>query len=164
MAQNLGLPCPLEVLDVFGRKSKSKAPKAFKFGTKRVPIEVYNWWKFGVDISNHFWEIQILSFFHSNSFPLAYKNNFRKLFLYAKGKELEWKNVKFWISQKWFEISTPNFHQLFTSIGTHFVPNLKAFGALDLDFLPKTFKTSNGRGRSIFWATPFKFGENSFLS
>ena len=43
VAQKLGLPRPFEVLDVFGGKSKSKAPKAFKFGTKRVPIEVYNW-------------------------------------------------------------------------------------------------------------------------
>ena len=43
VAQKLGLPRPFEVLDVFGGKSKSKAPKAFKFGTKRVSIEVYNW-------------------------------------------------------------------------------------------------------------------------
>ena len=159
----MDLPRPFEVLNVFGGKSKSNAPKAFKFGTKWVPIEVNNWWKFGVDISNHFWEIQNLTFFHSNSFPLAYKNSFRKLFLYAKGKELEWKNDKIWISQKWFEISTPNFHQLLTSIGTHFVLNLKVFGALDLDFPPKPSKTSNGCGGPNFWATPFKFGENSFL-
>ena len=33
-----------------------------------------------------------------------------KLFLYAKGKELERQNVQFWISQKWFEIS----QQIFT--------------------------------------------------
>ena len=149
---------PFEVLDIFGGKFKSNAPKAFKFSTKRVPIEVNNWWKFGVDISNHFWEIQNLTFFHSNSFPLAYKNSFRKLFFYIVGDTWKTKNLKIWISQKWFEISTPNFHQLLTSIGTHFVPNLKAFGALDLDFPPKTFKTSNGRGRPIFWATPFKFG------
>ena len=112
----MGLPCPFCVLYIFGGQSKSEASRAFKFGAKWVPIEVNNWWKFGVDISNHFWEIQNLTFFHSNSFPLAYKNSFRKLFLYAKGKELEWKNDKIWISQKWFEISTPNFHQLFTSI------------------------------------------------
>ena len=88
VAQKIGPLRPLEVLDAFGGKSKSKPPKAFKFGTKWVPIEVNNWWKFGVDISNHFWEIQNLTFFHSNSFPLVYKNSFRKLFLYAKGKEL----------------------------------------------------------------------------
>ena len=159
----MGLPRPFEVLDIFGRKSKSKAPRAFKFGTKWVPIEVNNWWKFGVDISNHFWEIQNLTFFHSNSFPLAYKNSFRKLFFYIVGDTWKTKNLEFWISQKWFEISTPNFHQLFTSIGTRFVLNLKAFGALNLNFLPKMSKTSNGRSGSIFWATPFKFGENSFL-
>ena len=58
VAQKMGLPCSFEVWDVFGGKSKSKALKAFKFGPKRVPIEVNNWWKFGVDISNLFWEIQ----------------------------------------------------------------------------------------------------------
>ena len=78
------------------------------------------------------------------------KNNFQKLFLYVVGDTWKTKNFKISISQKWFEISTPNFHQLLTSIGTHFVPNLKAFGALDLDFPPKTSKTSNGRGRPNF--------------
>ena len=43
VAQKIGLPRPFEVLNVFGRKSKSNAPKAFKFGTKWVPIEVNNW-------------------------------------------------------------------------------------------------------------------------
>ena len=38
IAQKMCLLCPLEVFDVFGRKSKSKAPRAFKFSTKRVPI------------------------------------------------------------------------------------------------------------------------------
>ena len=37
-----------------------------------------------------------------------------------------------------------------SSIRTSFLKNLKAFGALDLDFPPKTSKTSNGRGRPIF--------------
>ena len=67
VAQKMDPLRPFEVLDIFGRKFKFKAPKAFKFGTKRVTIEVNNWWKFGVDISNHFWEIQNLTFFHSNS-------------------------------------------------------------------------------------------------
>ena len=155
-------PRPFEVLDIFGGKSKSNAPKVFKFGTKRVTIEVNNWWKFGVDISNHFWEIQNWRFFVLQVSPTMYKNNFQKLFSYIVGDTWKRKSLRFWISEKWFEISRPNFHQLLTLIGTHFVPNLKAFG-LDLDFPPKTFKTSNERGRSIFWATPFKFGENSFL-
>ena len=43
VAQKMGPPRPFEVLDVFGGKSKSKAPKAFKFGTKRLTIEVNNW-------------------------------------------------------------------------------------------------------------------------
>ena len=163
MAQKLGLPHPFEVLDVFGGKSKSKAPRAFKFGTKWVPIEVNNWWKFGVDISNHFWEIQILRFFVFQVSPTTYKNYFWKLFSFQLGGKLRPKKFQFSISQKWFEISAPNFHQLLTSIGTRFVPNLKALGASDLDFLPKMSKTSNGRGRPIFWATPLKFGENQFL-
>ena len=79
------------------------------------------------------------------------------------GDELKRKNVKFSISQKWFEIPTPNFHQLLTLIGTRFVPDMKALDALDLDFLPKTSKTSTGRGRPIFLATPSKFGGNLFI-
>ena len=43
VAQKIGPLRPLEVLDTFGGKSKSKPPKAFKFGTKWVPIEVNNW-------------------------------------------------------------------------------------------------------------------------
>ena len=58
VAQKLGPPRPFEVLDIFGGKSKSEAPIAFKFGPKWVPIEVNNWWNFGVDISNHFWVIE----------------------------------------------------------------------------------------------------------
>ena len=66
VAQKMGLPRPFEVLDVFGGKSKSKAPKAFKFSPKRVPIEVNIWWKFGADISNHFWEIKNWKIFGLN--------------------------------------------------------------------------------------------------
>ena len=43
VAQKMDLPRPFEVLDIFGGKSKSKAPKAFKFNTKWVPIEADNW-------------------------------------------------------------------------------------------------------------------------
>ena len=157
----MGLPRPFEVLNVFGGKSKSNALKAFKFGTKRVPIEVNNWWKFGADISNHFWEIQNLTFFHSNSFPLAYKNSFWKLFLHDKGKELEWKNVKFRISQTWFEISIPNFYQLKITIGDNFWQNLKALGVLKFEFPAKTFWNWNGRGGLNFWAMPSKFCKNA---
>ena len=130
VAQKMGLPRSFCVLDIFGGKSKSEAPRAFIFGAKRVPIEVNNWWKFCVDISNHFWEIKIWAFYSLKSFPIWYKNNFQKLFLYQLGKELKEKNVQISISQKWFEISTPNFHQLLTSIGTHFAPNMKALGPL----------------------------------
>ena len=160
----MDLPRPFEVLEAFGGKSKSKAPRAFKFCAKRVPIEVNNWWKFGVDIFNQLWDIQIWKFFFLKVPPTRYKNNFQKLFLYLVGGTLKKKNFQIWISQSWLEISTPNFHQLLTSMGTRFVQNLKALGASDLDFPPKASKTSNGRGRPIFWATPLKFGENAFLS
>ena len=125
----MDLPCPFEVLDLFGGKSKSKAPKAFKFSTKRVPIEVDNWWKFGADISNHFWEILNLRFFVFQVSPTMYKNNFQKLFSFQLGGKFRPKKFQFLISQKWFEISAPNFHQLLTLIGTRFVPNMKALGA-----------------------------------
>ena len=109
----------------------------FIFGTERVPIEVNKWWKFGDDISNHFWEIEIWTFFSFNSFPSWYKNSFWKLFLYQLGKDLKEKNAQILISQKWFEISTPNFHQLLTSIGTRFASNMKALGASKFGFPAK---------------------------
>ena len=43
VAQKMGLLHPLEVLNVFGRKSKFEAPRAFIFNTKQVSIEVNNW-------------------------------------------------------------------------------------------------------------------------
>ena len=49
------------------------APRTLIFGTKRVPNEVNNWWKFGVDISNHFWVIQNLAFFLFLSIPHVVK-------------------------------------------------------------------------------------------
>ena len=159
----MGLPRLFKLLDIFGGKSKFKAPRAFKFGTKWVPLEVNNWWKFCVDISNHFWEIEILKFFVFQVSPTTYENSFWKLFSFQIGGKFRPKKFQFSISQKWFEISAPNFHHLLTSIGTRFVPNMKALWAKNLNFQPKTSKTSNERGRPIFWATPFNFGENSFL-
>ena len=43
VAQKMSLLCPLEGFNVFGGKSKSKAPRAFIFGAKQLPIEVNNW-------------------------------------------------------------------------------------------------------------------------
>ena len=150
VAQKLSLPHPFQFQTSQGHGSLLRWAMPFKSGTKRVPIEVNNWWKFGADISNHFWEIKNWNFFGLSLPPSWKENSFWKLFFYIVGDTWKTKNLRFWISQKWFEISTPNFHQLLTSIGTHFVPNLKALGALDLDFQPKTSKTSNGHGRLIF--------------
>ena len=158
MAQKIGLLRPFEVLNVFGGKSISLAPRAFKFGEKRVSIEMHKWWNFGVDISNHFFAIWPFCLF--NSLPTRYKNSFWKLFLYVVGKELEEQNGQIRITQKWLEISTPKFHQLLTSMKTRFVPKIKVIGAQNLDFPPKTSKTSNGCGGPNFWAMPLKFGEN----
>ena len=160
----MGPPRPFEVLETFGGKSKSEAPRAFKFCAKLIPTEVDNWWKFGVDISNQLWDIPIWKFYSFKVPPTRYKNSFWKLFLYLVGGTLRKKNFQIWISQSWLEILTLNFHQLLTFIGTRFAQNFIALGASDLDFLPKASKTSNGRGRSIFWATPLKFGENGLLS
>ena len=88
--------------------------------------------------------------------------NFQKLFLYVVGDTWKKKNLQISISQKWFEISSPNFHHLLTSIGTRSVPNMK--GIAHLKRLPRPWEVQNWNGRSgsIFWATPSKFGENSF--
>ena len=66
------------------------------------------------------------------------------------GKKLERENVQCLISQKWFETSTQNFHQLLILIGTRFVQNLNALGGSDLDFPQKMSKTSNGSSRPNF--------------
>ena len=150
-------PRPFEVLDIFGGKSKSNAPKVFKFGTKRVPIEVNNWWKFGADISNHFWEIENWNFFGLSLPPSWKENNFQKLFSFQLGGKLRPKKFQFLISQKWFEISAPNFHQLLTSIGIRFVPNLKGIAHLKRLPCPWEVWNWNGRGRLNFWATPSRF-------
>ena len=69
VAQKLCPPRPLEVFYVFGGKSKFWAPMVLIFCAKRNFIEVNNWWKFGVDISIHFWEIQNSPFFLFNLPP-----------------------------------------------------------------------------------------------
>ena len=43
VAQKMCPLCPLEVFDVFGGKSKSKAPRAFIFSKKGIPTEVNIW-------------------------------------------------------------------------------------------------------------------------
>ena len=43
VAKKMDLPRPSEVSEGFGRKCKSKAPRAFKFCSKRIPIKVNNW-------------------------------------------------------------------------------------------------------------------------
>ena len=105
----MSLPRPFEVLNVFGGKSKSNAPKAFKFGTKWVPIEVNNWWKFGVDISNHFWEIQNLRFFLFQVSPTMYENSFWKLSLFIVGDRVSQictflSNLKIYVYHNFFPL------------------------------------------------------------
>ena len=43
VALKMGLLRPLEVVDVFGKKEKSEAPRAFIFDAMWVPIKVNNW-------------------------------------------------------------------------------------------------------------------------
>ena len=76
------------------------------------------------------------------------------LIFYLVGGKLKRQNIWFWISQKWIEISTPNFHQLLTSMKTRFALKIKVIGAQNLDFLPKTLKTSHSVGCPIFELHP----------
>ena len=80
VAQKLGLPRPLEGLDVFGGKFKFWAPMTLIFGTKRVFIEVNNWWNFGDDISNHIWEIPNWKILFFQIPPTTYKIVFENYF------------------------------------------------------------------------------------
>ena len=69
--------------------------------------------------------------------PSRYENTFQKGFWYQLGDTEKDEIGQFWISQKWLEISTPNFHQLLTSIKTRFVQKIKVIGTQNLDLLPK---------------------------
>ena len=48
----------LQKSNSFGRKSFLNQVMDTKFGGKLKTHKYINWWKFGVDISNHFWVIQ----------------------------------------------------------------------------------------------------------
>ena len=109
--QKMGLLGPQEVLEVFGGKSKSEAAKAFIFGTKRVPNEVNNWWKFGVDISTHFWDIQFWTFLFFKVPSLWYKIIFEN-YLYTAMRAL-WKIKMFKI--EYLKSGLRYQHQIFTS-------------------------------------------------
>ena len=105
----MGLLRPQEVLEVFGRKSRSEAARVFIFGTKRIPIEVNNWWKFGVDISNHFWDIQFWTFLFFKVPSLWYKIVFENYVGTNRSKSLE--KIKrrvllFWFGVKWCPVHT----------------------------------------------------------
>ena len=160
VAQKVCLLRPFEVLNIFGGKSISFAPRTFKFSEKRVSIEMYKWWNFGVDISNHFWLIGQKPILTFKSPPPLVQISSKWT---RGGGDLKVKIGQSWIAKKWLEISTPKFHHLYISIETRFSPNLKVLGAKEMDFPPKMFKTSNGHSGDIFWATPSKFGEISFL-
>ena len=59
VTQKISLPRPSEVLSHFGWKFKTSASRNFKFGENLDYYEYFNWKKFGVNISKHFWVIQI---------------------------------------------------------------------------------------------------------
>ena len=97
VAQKLDLPCPFDVLDTFGRKSKSEVPRALKFCTKWVPIKVNNWWKFDADIYNDFWEIKNWKFFGLNSPPSWKEKSFWKVFSFQLGGKLRFESFLVWV-------------------------------------------------------------------
>ena len=58
VAQKMDLPRSFEVLDIFGRKSKSEAPRALTFGPKQVPIKVnQECLKLPMNIAGSFFEL-----------------------------------------------------------------------------------------------------------
>ena len=69
VAQKLSPPRPFQFWTSQGCGSLLRWAMPFIFSTERVPIEVNKWWKFGDDISNHFWEIEIWRFFFPPSVP-----------------------------------------------------------------------------------------------
>ena len=118
----------------------------------RVIIGKIWWWYLNSVLSN----LNITDFFTHTSAPLWGATSWG-------GQSMNEKISHFHITQNWIEISPPNFHQLLTSSDYNFSPNLKFFGALKTDCLPKQFLTSQGRGRLIFWATTSKLCEKPFF-
>ena len=72
----ISLPRPWEVWNGQGRGSVIFQAKLFKFCGKLTSCEIFNWLKFGGDISKHFWVIEFLVIFSLDSFPIAYKNSY----------------------------------------------------------------------------------------
>ena len=58
VAQKICLPRPWEAQNGFGGKSILNVASDVKVGGKLINYEYIDLWKFGVDISNHFWVIQ----------------------------------------------------------------------------------------------------------
>ena len=85
-----------------------KNPFLIFFLHKAVFMKVINWWKFGFDNSNHFWDIKNLAYFLFISIPHVVR--------FDNMKDRKKNQAKFWISQRWFEISKQNFHLLLTSM------------------------------------------------
>ena len=105
--------------------------------TKWCFIEVINWWKFCIDISNDIWVIQNWLFSIFQVSPSRYENTFQKGFWYHLGDTEKDEIFQFWISQNWLKISTPNFYQLSTSMKIRYLQKIEVIGAQNLDFLPK---------------------------
>ena len=148
-SSKIGSATPVRSFRRFWREIQILGTYDLDFCTKWVFKEVKGWWNLGVNIFKHFWEIQNWKvLFIQIPSNICISRIFKNCFIHS------------WLCQKWLKISTPKFHQLLTSMKTHFVQKIKVIGAKNLDFPPKTSKTSNGRGRPNFWAMPSKFGEN----
>ena len=81
VAQKMDPLRPFQFWTSQGRGSLLRWAMPFIFGTERVPIEVNKWWKFNIDISNHFWEIQILTFSLSIHPKIGTKIIFKNYFI-----------------------------------------------------------------------------------
>ena len=95
--------------------------------------------------------------------PLNVKNSFWKLFFYVKGKEFKRQISQSRITEMCFQISIPKFQHLYIYKSYNFAQNMEALASNKMDFPPKACKNWIGRGGPIFWATPSKFYEKSYL-
>ena len=133
VTQKISLPRPSEVLSHFGWKFKTSASRNFKFCQKLVFIGTLTG-KNLVSIS-----LTILEKFKIEDFVFSIPHLVGKIssIFYLLGEEIKRQNLQFWISQEWFEVSVPIFHQLLTFIGTRFVQILMGLGCLGFGFPAK---------------------------
>ena len=125
------LPCPWEVFSGQGHGSLIFWAMPFKFSEKLKSYEYRHWWKFGVDISNHFWVIKNQPKFFTSLRTQLYIFDIQRYKMYSwRSKEgdrfwliFNYSKVVWDINTKFSPVSVLIRFQLFTKFERHSLKN-----------------------------------------